>query len=189
MNSTENIIEIEYTRTLSFKFKNFGIPFFVDVLYNKNNCLMNLGYELEHDSNDSENNDLITFTIIRNLSKSVFANKYLELNSYNSHKNINGMYYDSKNYLVKDNKNYDLNKFLDETYNMSYKNKFEQNYPYSKQPNYLLIKGYNFSNYKNKYMFLYFERTKYIKNENLIKTRTAAMEIHDSVLNMEQFFN
>lgn len=165
---TQNESDIEYNKTLVYNYKLNNIPYFIDIFFNKNNTLLNISYTCEMSD--------LKFRIIRNLNNSAFVNNFIKLKNLNKYMN-DSIFYDVKNGFLYDYNDKKAKLLFTDSLNMNSGSSNKRNL------NYLNVRGYGLTEYKNKYLFLFIERSKYIAKQNCIKTRTAAIEIFKSDLN------
>lgn len=158
------------SRTVGFKFTIDTANVNVNIDFNKYNT--NMEFRLD-------NTDDIHFMVIRNLSKSKFVNKYLNLKTDLSSEEQNKQLFinDERNVFTTFKNSNDVYLYLDELNDLRMCNK---HIPIYKSVNYLNIKGFGIKKLKNKFLFLYVERCKYVKTSNSIVKRTAALQLQNN---------
>lgn len=118
-----------------------------------------------HEYKEIENRNIAKIDIIRNLSKSIFVNKTLKLETektYRYLKNDDKYYVDKAYCVIDDNKlkqKYGLFKYFQENIDMA--SPHNSNKLGDPSKNYLRIIGYGLAKFNNDFLFLYVERGKY----------------------------
>lgn len=164
------------TITLGFQCVPNSTHYYIDIFLNKNNNLFNFNYDIL---------DGYQINVIRNLDNSFFVKKYLKTQSVlNSHTTLRvGPEKGTK--IKLDGRCILLDPNGTPTSDKCYKFLSEK-LSFGKDNNISYI-GYGIKDYKDDYSFIYITRTKYYKNTNIKKIRTAGIEIRriDSSLNLE----
>lgn len=148
--------------------------YYIDIFLNKNNNLFNFNYDLLPG---------YEINVIRNLDNSFFVKKYLNIQSVlDSHTTIR--IGPNKGTKIKLDGRCILNGKGDPKLDTCYKFMSEK-LTFGKDNNLTYI-GYGIKDHKDDYSFIYVTRTKFYKNTNTQKWRTAGIEIRriDSSLDL-----